>query len=185
MCCTTQTQHNLDVWCCSRGLGQAFRFSDTFTLWYLAKRWKLIVKCCWLRFLCAVAWQQRAVSNEWRIPVSHSIPSHRSWYQSPQFLQKLLLLTHFRPTIQFRTITEHNLSLYLFFYLWIISGYGKFVPLKVTARKRESSLLFTLYLWTRLNLIIDNFPVWCGPIVKQIGMSGVINYLSQHLNSGL
>ena len=90
-------QHNLDVWCCSRGLGEAFRFSDTFTLWYLAKRWKLIVKCCWLRFLCAVAWQQRAVSNDWRIPVSHSIPSHRSWYQSPQFLQKLPLLTHFRP----------------------------------------------------------------------------------------
>ena len=161
----------------------AFQTHLHFDIWQKAE--KLIVKCCWLRFLCAVAWQQRAVSNEWRIPVSHSIPSHRSWYQSPQFLQKLLLLTHFRPTIQFRTITEHNLSLYLFFYLWIISGYGKFVPLKVTARKRESSLLFTLYLWTRLNLIIDNFPVWCGPIVKQIGMSGVINYLSQHLNSGL
>ena len=163
----------------------AFQPHLHFDIWQKAE--KLIVKCCMLPFLCAVAWQQRAVSNESRIPVSHSIPSHPSWYQSPQFLQKLLLLTHFRPTIHLRTITEHILLLYLFFYLWIISGYSKFVPLKATARKREndmSSLLFTLYLWTRLNLIIGNFPVWCGPIVEQIGMSGVINYLAQHLNLG-
>ena len=47
-----------------KGLARLFAFQTHlhFDIWQKAE--KLIVKCCWLRFLCAVAWQQRAEANE-------------------------------------------------------------------------------------------------------------------------